>query len=247
MLDGLELEVRAGEIVGIAGIEGNGQNELLQLLLSPRPYFHARGLIGGKLKASGHCEILGQDSRGLTPRAVRGLGVGVVPEDRHRQGLVLPFSLAENFLLGQESDPRLTRHGWIRGRALRAATAAAIAAFDIRPADAAATAASLSGGNQQKLIMARELARSPRLLVCAQPTRGVDVGSIEFIHGQLLAARTAGCAVLLISSSLDEVMALSDRILVLYEGRFTAAFARGEADEAAIGRFMAGGRHEAEA
>ncbi len=241
LLEGLTFEVARGEIVGICGVEGNGQSELLELVGEPRPHFV--GTLRRPLVATGQIEVLGQDVRALRARQLRRLGVGLVPEDRHRQGLILSFDLALNFLLGMQRTAEFCRFGFLRFTALGRRLKAAMERFDVRPAVPAALAASLSGGNQQKLVIARELDLAPSLFVCAQPTRGVDVGSIEFIHQQILATRARGAAVLLVSSSLEEVLALSDRILVFYEGRIAKSFQRGEASEATLGRFM-GGAHD---
>jgi simple sugar transport system ATP-binding protein len=229
LLDGVSLTVRGGEIVGIAGVEGNGQSELLALLADPKGH-----------KATGGVEVLGRDARKLPALAVRDLGYGLVPEDRHGQGLILGFDLVRNFALGLQRRAGFSRRGFLLWGAIGKKFAAAAEAFDIRPRAPQAAAKSLSGGNQQKVVIAREFARQPRLLVAAQPTRGVDVGSIEFIHAKILEARAAGAGVLLVSSSLEEVMALSDRILVLFEGRITGEFARGTTDEATLGRHMGG-------
>jgi simple sugar transport system ATP-binding protein len=241
-LDGLTLAVRPGEILGIAGVEGNGQSALLSLIIDPASHFRGRGAQGLKVTA-GSLEILGRDARRLGARAVRDLPgrVGVVPEDRHSQGLVLGFDLTANFVLGHHHRTPYARAGFLSRRSVRRELELAIKEFDVRPADPQATAGSLSGGNQQKVILAREFDGAPRLLLCAQPTRGVDVGSIEFIHERIIQAREAGCAVLLVSSALEEVTALSDRIVVFFEGRITGEFRRGEADERTLGRFMCGG------
>ena len=236
----LSLVVRSGEIVGIAGIEGNGQSDLLRLLLDPGRYLH-RASLGQRITAKGEINVLGRDVSSFRAKALRALGLGVVPEDRCQQGLLLSQSLWTNFLLGVQRMPRFGRFGFIRRRQVTSALAAAIKAFDVRPADQQQIASGLSGGNQQKLIIAREFIGDPRLFICAQPTRGVDVGSIEFIHQRILDARAGGTAVLLISSALEEVMALADRILVFYDGKIVQEFRRGEADEARIGHFMGGG------
>jgi len=236
----LSLVVRSGEIVGIAGIEGNGQSDLLRLLLDPGRYLH-RASLGQRITAKGEINVLGRDVSSFRAKALRALGLGVVPEDRCQQGLLLSQSLWTNFLLGVQRMPRFGRFGFIRRRQVTSALAAAIKAFDVRPADQQQIASGLSGGNQQKLIIAREFIGDPRLFICAQPTRGVDVGSIEFIHQRILDARAGGTAVLLISSTLEEVMALADRILVFYDGKIVQEFRRGEADEAKIGHFMGGG------
>jgi simple sugar transport system ATP-binding protein len=242
VLEGLSLSVRGGEIVGVAGIEGNGQSELLGVLANPRAVFQRHAFGGRSLHATGRLEILGSDARSLAARAARALGFGLVPEDRHHQGLILAFDLVRNFVLGLHRDPAFCRRGVMRWGAATKRFAAAATAFDIRPRRPTALAKSLSGGNQQKIVVARELARDPRLLVCAQPTRGVDVGSIEFIHGKIIEARNAGTGVLLVSSSLEEILALSDRILVIYEGRITGEFRRGTASEPELGRYL-GGAH----
>ena len=194
------------------------------------------------MTASGDLSVLGHDVRGWSAARLRDQGVSMVPEDRHRQGLLLDQDLTQNFLLGLAGEPQFSQLGWIRAKAATRAVTEAITEYDIRPKTPSALAKGLSGGNQQKLVIARELARHPKLLICAQPTRGVDVGAIEFIHQRLLEARSQGMAVLLISSSLEEVLALSDRILVMYEGHFIGERERG-VDEAHLGRLM-GGAHE---
>ncbi|MBS1961678.1 MAG: ABC transporter ATP-binding protein [Bdellovibrionales bacterium] len=227
--------VRAGEIVGIAGVEGNGQSELLEAL------FHSaeKGVID-----SGTIRILGEDVTGVRAAEILRMGVGFVPEDRHEQGLLLDRSVEDNFILGQQSS--YAWYGWLRRRWVRAAISRAITTFDIRPRRVDVNMRGLSGGNQQKVIIAREFEKDPKVLVVAQPTRGVDVGAIEFIHGRILKAREAGVGVLLVSSELDEILQLADRILVLYAGRVLAEFKRGEADEKKIGQVMGGGKSAAE-
>lgn len=230
-LKNVTFDVRAGEIVGICGVEGNGQTELLKLVTSPRRHYQ-----------SGDLRILGRDARDLSARSVRALGVGIVPEDRQAQGLLLDSDLTANFLLGLQRAAPFVKRGLIQTKELARRLAEAIRRFDVRPATPSALARGLSGGNQQKLILARELELAPALFICAQPTRGVDVGSIEFIHEQIVAARQRGAAVLLVSSALEEIQALSDRILVFYEGEVVREFARGEADEKRLGKYMGGGR-----
>ncbi len=230
-LKNVSFEVKGGEIVGICGVEGNGQSELLALLTSPKDHYQ-----------SGELRILDRDARDLSSRRVRALGVGIVPEDRHRQGLLLDSDLSANFLLGLQRAKPFVKNGLIQTKELAKRLVRAIGRFDVRPADPAALARGLSGGNQQKLILARELELDPALFLCAQPTRGVDVGSIEFIHEQIVAARQRGAAVLLVSSALEEIQALSDRILVFYEGEIVREFRRGEADEKRLGKYMGGGR-----
>lgn len=235
VLKKISISVRGGEIVGIAGVEGNGQSQLLEAL------FHSaeKGII-----ESGSIQILGEDVTRLKTVEILNLGVGYVPEDRHHQGLLLDRSVEDNFILGQQKA--YSWYGWLRTRWIRAAVARAIGAFDIRPARVDAKLRGLSGGNQQKVIIAREFEKSPKVLIVAQPTRGVDVGAIEFIHGRILQARADGVGILLVSSELDEILQLADRILVLFSGSVVAEFARGEADEKKIGNVMGGGMRAGE-
>jgi simple sugar transport system ATP-binding protein len=236
LLSSLNLSVRSGEIVGIAGVEGNGQSDLLQLLLHPHDY---------RRRASGEIRVLGQTVFGngaaLSTDAIKSLGVGAIPEDRHRDGLLLDRPIAESFLLGLQRHSPYSHSGVISEKVLREKTFKAIEEYDVRPRTLDIEARGLSGGNQQKLIIARELQRDPKFLIAAQPTRGVDVGAIEFIHGRILDARSRGAGVLLVSSELDEVMSLSDRILVMFDGKIVAEFAHDQADEKTLGRFMGGG------
>lgn len=197
-LDDVSLSVRAGEILGVAGVEGNGQSEL------------ALAIAGVVRADAGRILVDGHDVTGASVRARQRRGVAHVPEDRHARGVILDFSVADNVRLGQEE---------LDGARLVAATRKIIERLDVRPPDGRATMASLSGGNQQKVVVGRELGRDLGVLVCAQPTRGVDVGAIERIHAELAHARIAGKAVLLVSADLDELLALSDRIGVLYRGR----------------------------
>jgi simple sugar transport system ATP-binding protein len=227
----VSLMVRGGEIVGLAGVDGNGQSELLEALLHPRD---------PRCRTSGRVNILGQDVTAWDSQRIRNLGVALIPEDRLREGLLPERPLSENFLLGLQRQPTFNRGGFLRSRELAAAAQRAVAAYDVRPGELTLPVATLSGGNQQKLIVAREFERRPRLLLAAQPTRGVDVGALEFIHRRLVRARDEGAGVLLISSELDEILTLSDRILVLYEGRLTAEFRRGQASEAELGLKMGG-------
>jgi ABC-type uncharacterized transport system ATPase subunit len=232
----VSLTVRSGEIVGIAGIEGNGQSELLQLIQHPASYARRAS---GRVSMLGK-EILGEKSAAV-PGEVRALSVGIVPEDRHREALLLNRSLRDNFLLGLHRREPFAQSGRIDADKLDAALARALEAYDVRPRAPEALAGRLSGGNQQKLVIARELERDPRLLIAAQPTRGVDVGAIEFIHKKIFSVRDRDAGVLLVSSELDEILALSDRILVMYAGRIVAEFARGQASERSLGLAMGGG------
>ena len=232
-LESVDLEVRSGEVVGIAGVEGNGQSELLQAVLHPTD---------PDCRSSGSVQLFGQDVTAWTTSRIKNLGVGVIPEDRHREGLLLEAPMTENYLLGLQSDPKFSKKGVIQREALETACRKAIQEFDIRPAAIDLELGRYSGGNQQKVIIAREFERNPRFLIAAQPTRGVDVGAIEFIHQRILRARTEGAGVLLVSSELDEVLALSDRILVMYDGRVVGQFLRGQATEQEIGLLMGGGK-----
>ena len=230
-LSDINLSVNRGEIVGIAGVEGNGQSELLQAILHPRD-LHCR--------TSGAVAMLGNDVTSWPASKIRSLGVAVIPEDRQQEGLLLDRSVTENFLLGLQRSPYFSRYGFLSSAKLQAAVTTAIEEYDVRPRESAIPAKKLSGGNQQKLIVAREFQRQPRLLIAAQPTRGVDVGAIEFIHNRIIRARDDGAGVLLVSFELDEIMTLSSRILVMYEGRIVAEFRRGEVSEQELGLKMAG-------
>jgi ABC-type uncharacterized transport system ATPase subunit len=233
-LDGVSFEVRAGEIVGIAGIEGNGQAELVDALAG----------LADRGDLSGTIELAGQDVTALTVRARRARGIAHVPEDRHRRGLLLDFDLNENSILGADDRPPVAVgpwRAWLDRVAIRRRTEKVLADFDVRPPNPDLPARSLSGGNQQKLILGRELDHEPRLLLVAQPTRGVDIGGIEFIHRRLVAMRDAGCAVLLVSSELEEVTALSDRLLVMRQGRIVGEVDPARATQEEIGLLMTGG------
>jgi ABC-type uncharacterized transport system ATPase subunit len=234
-LRGLSLEIRRGEIVGIAGIEGNGQSELLQLLQHPDAYLKRTD---GTIRILGS-EILGARTH-LSAARVKALGVGVVPEDRHREGLLLEQSVRDNFLLGLQRRKPFARMGFVNQRALDRAVLKAVEEYDVRPRAVDAIVGRFSGGNQQKLIIAREFERKPDFFIAAQPTRGVDVGAIEFIHRRIFRARDEGAGVLLVSSELDEILTLSDRILVIYGGEIVAEFRRGQATEQELGLCMSG-------
>jgi simple sugar transport system ATP-binding protein len=227
----VSFSVRRGEIVGIAGVEGNGQRELLQALLHPGDA-HCR--------MSGVVKYVGEDVSDWEALKIRDLGVAVIPEDRLREGLLPEQSVTENFLLGLHRSSVFQRAGFLNFEAVECAARRAMEEYDVRPRELGLAAGNLSGGNQQKLIIAREFQRQPRVLIAAQPTRGVDVGAIEFIHRRIVRARDEGAGVLLVSSELDEILALSDRILVMYEGRLVAEFGRGEADESKLGLKMGG-------
>jgi simple sugar transport system ATP-binding protein len=227
----VSFSVMPGEVLGIAGVEGNGQTELLEA-------------IAGLRDVSGGAIVLGgRDVTAYSVRARGDAGLSHIPEDRHRRGLILEYSIADNLIFGQQHH--YTRNGVLDGAAIAANAAKQIAAFDIRPSDAALPARALSGGNQQKIVIAREMSRPFVALLAAQPTRGVDVGAIEFIHDELRRARDAGKAVLLVSAELREVLTLSDRIAVMYGGRFVTVLSRADASEEVLGPYMTGARREA--
>jgi general nucleoside transport system ATP-binding protein len=234
-LNGISLEVHAREILGVAGVEGNGQREL------------AESLIGLRRPAAGTIELAGQDIRGWSVAEIRNAGVAYIPEDRHEQGLVLDMSLWENAVLGREDDPPFAaRWGLLFLRTIKQMAQRIVQLFDVRTRSIDVAARTLSGGNQQKLIIGRELDTSPKLLIASQPTRGLDVGAIEFVWKQILSQKEEGRGVLLISAELDEIYALSDRIVTLYEGRITGEYSPDAAPEE-IGIGMLGGADEREA
>ena len=233
-LDGISFEVRAGEIVGIAGVEGNGQTELIEVLA---------GLIPGS-SVSGSIGFQGRDITRLNARARKELGMAHVPEDRHRRGLLLDFSLAENTILGVHYRKPAVGAGnfMLNQKGIQQHTAQVIRDFDVRPPNPALPARALSGGNQQKLIIGREFELPPKLLLVSQPTRGVDIGAIEFIHRKIVAMRDAGCAVLLVSAELEEVTGLSDRLLVIHNGKIAGEVDPKTTTNEEIGLMMTGGR-----
>ncbi len=227
-LRGASLAVRRGEIVGICGVEGNGQAELVETIAGLRRPDRGRVVLDG------------QDITGRNPEAIRQVGLAYIPEDRHGRGLVLPFSLTENVLLGNVDHPPFSHGGRIDYQATRALTETLMATFDVRAPSAATPAGALSGGNQQKLICARELHREPEVVLAVQPTRGLDVGAIEFVHKRLVAERDKGRGVLLVSFDLDEILDLSDRILVIFGGRIVGEFASGGVSRTELGLLMGG-------
>ena len=230
---GVDLEVRAGEILGVAGVEGNGQLAL------------AEALIGLRVPGGGRVLLEGEDVTGRTVEEIRSRGVAYIPEDRHDRGLVLEMSLWENVVLGRQDHPDVSGGlGVLLIRKIKETAARLIRAFDVRARSIAVEAGTLSGGNQQKLILARELDGAPRLVIASQPTRGLDVGAIEFVWRQILAQKAAGRAVLLISAELDEIFELSDRIVTIYEGRITGEYAP-DAPVEEVGIGMTGGRRQA--
>jgi simple sugar transport system ATP-binding protein len=232
---GVGFDVRAGEILGIAGVAGNGQEQLVE------------ALTGLRKPTSGHVTLEARNVTGAGPRDLQRAGLAFVPGDRHRFGLVLSFSLEDNLVLTQYDEPPYSRGGLRNDAAIRSRATEAIAEFDIRTPSETVNAGTLSGGNQQKTVVAREFSRDLKALVLDQPTRGLDVGSIEFIHKQIIAKRDAGTAILLVSAELDEVMELSDRIGVMYRGELVALVDGPTAQREEIGLLMATGRREPEA
>ncbi len=231
-LKGVSFDIRAGEILGIAGVAGNGQSELLAAL-------------GGMAKATGQMTMKGADlplsGKGADGQSRRAAGIAHVPEDRHHHGLILDFAAWENIALGYHNDPAYQKNAlFMDNAALIADTEKKMATFDVRPPIASLPAKSFSGGNQQKIVVAREMERHPALLLIGQPTRGVDIGAIEFIHKQIVALRDAGTAVLLVSVELDEIMSLSDRIAVMFDGQIMGERAPEKTDERELGLLMAG-------
>jgi simple sugar transport system ATP-binding protein len=231
---GVSFDVRAGEIVGIAGVDGNGQTELID------------ALTGLQKIDSGAATITGHRLAHANARAALDAGIGHIPEDRQRRGLVLEFSIAENIALHDYAKPPDARCGWIFPRRMVERARSLIREFDVRGGGPLTRAGGLSGGNQQKLVAAREIARDPKVLIAAQPTRGLDVGAIEYLHRRLVAERDEGRAILLVSLELDEILSLSDRILVMYEGEIVGEHS-GEVSEEQIGFEMLGGRERAAA
>jgi ABC-type uncharacterized transport system ATPase subunit len=228
---GISFEVRAGEIVGIAGVDGNGQTELVEALTGLRKPESGRIVAGGK------------DVTDETARRCFDAGIGHIPEDRQRRGLVLDFSLAENIALHDFRKEPDSKWGWLFPKELLARAKRLLTEFDVRGGGPKTLAAALSGGNQQKVVIAREISRDPSVLVAAQPTRGLDVGAIEFVHQRLVAEQEEGRGLLLVSFELDEILSLSDRILVLYEGRIVAEYGP-DVSEEELGIAMTGGRAE---
>ena len=231
LLDDVGIDIRAGEIVGVAGVTGNGQSELLQVLAG------IRAPSDGRLTVCGH--VFDTRHPG-DPAEMRVLGLAHVPEDRLRQGMVAAFEASETSILGYQDGPPFTRHYLLDGPAVGAHCARLMERFDVRPRSPGLRSSHFSGGNQQKLVLAREIARQPKVLLVGQPTRGVDIGAIEFIHRELVKARDAGCAVLVVSVELDEILSLADRILVMFAGRIVGEVEPGRADERTLGLMMAG-------
>jgi simple sugar transport system ATP-binding protein len=226
---GVSLQVRAGEIVALAGVEGNGQHELVE------------AITGLRVPESGRVVVDGIEITGQGVLAATDAGVAHIAEDRQRLGLVLPFTLAENLALREYRSPEFSAHGWLRVGRMKERAEELLTEYDVRGGGPESFAAALSGGNQQKVAVAREIASDPKVLVAHQPTRGLDVGAIEFVHRRLVAERDRGRAVLLVSLEYEEVRALADRILVIYEGRIVGEFPP-DATEEELGIAMTGGQ-----
>ncbi|WP_299032866.1 ABC transporter ATP-binding protein [uncultured Anaerococcus sp.] len=229
---GLNLSIRKGEILGIAGVDGNGQSELIDAIYGMR-----------KIE-KGRVTFKGEDITDKKPREILDMGMTQIPEDRQKRGLVLEYSIKDNLILESVDKEEFSKNGILDFKKIEKNATDLIDKFDVRPRDIDELAGSLSGGNQQKVIIAREISSNPDLLIAAQPTRGLDVGAIEFIHQYLVELRNSGNAVLLISFQLDEVMDLSDRIGVIYDGKIVGELNPKDTDEFEIGRLMAGGKND---
>ena len=227
-VEGVDLEVRKGEILGIAGVQGNGQRELVE------------ALTGLRKVEDGHIWIDGQESTHLSPRKITELGVAHIPEDREKHGLVMAYSLADNMVLNNYYMKPFARGIVMQHDAINEHGAELVKKYDVRTPSVMTPARNLSGGNKQKVIVAREFSRPTKLLIAAQPTRGIDVGSIEFIHNQIVAQRDAGAAVLVVSAELDEVLGLADRLAVMFDGKIVAVLPIEEATRERVGLLMAG-------
>jgi ABC-type uncharacterized transport system ATPase subunit len=227
-VNNISFDIRAGEILGVAGVQGNGQTELVEALTGLRPV------------ENGQVRMLGKDTTNGSPRDIREVGTAHVPEDRQRDGLVLTFSVSDNLVLNTYYESPFTKGLTLQEAEIEKAATDRVKEFDVRTPSISVPASNLSGGNQQKVIVAREFSRPIKLLIASQPTRGLDVGSIEYIHSQIVKKRNDGCAVLLVSPELDEVMSLSDRIAVMFEGRFLAVLPAEETTREGLGLLMAG-------
>lgn len=225
---GVSFDVRAGEIVGIAGVEGNGQRELVEAIVGLRPIW------------SGAVEIRGQTLTNLNVRQRREAGLACVPEDRYVRGVALPASIEDNLIVTNYFKPPMSKGPFLNPPAIAGYAQEMIETFDVRTPGKDVPAYALSGGNIQKVVLARELSAQPELLIAAQPTRGLDIGSIEFVHRRIVEARDRGAAVLLVSAELEEIMSLSDRIIVLYEGKIVGSIEGQRATEEGLGLWMAG-------
>jgi simple sugar transport system ATP-binding protein len=225
---GVSLEVRAGEILGVAGVQGNGQRELVEGLTGLRPI------------SKGQVEIDGQNSTHYLPRKITEMGVAHIPEDREKHGLVMAYSIADNMVLNRYYQPPYASGPILNQDKINIDGEALVEKFDVRTPDVYTAVGNLSGGNKQKVIVAREFSRPVKLLIANQPTRGIDVGSIEFIHNQIIEQRDNGSAVLLVSAELDEILSLADRVAVMYDGQIVKTLPIEEATRERLGLLMAG-------
>jgi simple sugar transport system ATP-binding protein len=228
VVSGVSFSVRAGEIYGMAGIEGNGQSELILAIAGLKPVIH------------GSVWMDGQNITGMDPMAIRKRGLAHIPEDRHRRGLVLQMSVLENLILGEQRDPDIVERFAIDVSKVSSIAKRSVRDYDIRLSSASVLAATLSGGNQQKIILSRELRGHPKVIIAAQPMRGLDVGAAGFVRSVLLKARSEGCAVLLLSADLEDLMSLSDRLGVMYRGQLVAEVAPDKTTMAQVGEYMLG-------
>lgn len=229
VLKGVNFEVRSGEIFGIAGVGGNGQSELVEVITGIRKCY------------DGEIIFDGENIENLTPKEIIKKKLSSIPEDRHKTGLILQHSLYENAILGMQDDKKFNKGMFLDYKEIRKHTLNIIKEFDVRTIDENVEASKLSGGNQQKLIVGREIYKNPKLIIAVQPTRGLDIGAIEYIHRRLIEERDKGKAILLVSLELDEVLSLSDRVGVMYDGKILKVLERDELDEQKIGVLMAGG------
>lgn len=234
ILDNVNINIKEGEIYGIAGVEGNGQSALIN------------AIIGQDKNYTGEIDLCGENIKNLSIRQKREKGIAFIPEDRHKYGLYLPFSIEENSVIGRHHKaPFVNKFQIINKIAIRDFAKEIISRFDIRTSSEKKIAHALSGGNQQKVIVAREISANPKLMIASQPTRGVDIGASEFIHNQLVNSRNEKKAVLLVSADLDEIISLSDRIGVIYKGKIIQVFTRENAVKEKIGFYMMGDKDEA--
>ena len=227
-LKNLKLNVCRGEIYGIAGVEGNGQRELVEAIMGLIPFHEGEILVNG------------ENIKGLDVRDIRKVGVGYIPEDRHHRAVVLPMTVWENAVMGMETEPEYSKPWKLNIKAIKEYTARKIQEFDIRLSSYDAAMRNLSGGNQQKVVLARELSRDPDFIIASQPVRGLDIGAIEFVHKQLISARNRGKGILMISADLEEVLSVADRVGIMYNGEIVKEFVPGELEIDEIGHYMLG-------
>lgn len=239
LLNKINMSVRGGEIVGIAGVEGNGQSELLDIIFHPQNYFGKK--VSAHFPATGSIHLLGREVTHKKSSQMLDLIVGFIPEDRHKNGLLLNMSAEENYILGRHWEKKFCFGFLQKIKEIQNTVKSEMEKYDVRPRNPKLHTGGFSGGNQQKIIIAREFGKEPKFIVAANPTRGVDIGAIEYIHKQIVLERDKGVGVLLVSSELDEIITLSDRILVMYGGEIVAEYDRGEASEHLLGLAMCGG------